>query len=429
MKKAVVVGSGAGGAAAARELQGIFDVTILEAGREFSPFSGNLSRLEKLRKSGLFFEERMIGLLFPAMRIRKTRDRMILVNGVGTGGTTTISAGNGIRMDGDLKKIGIDLDSEFEELSREVGLSTAHQARWSDTTRKLFERCIGLDLHPVPIPKMGEYERCTGCGRCIFGCKNRVKWDSRRYIEDAVNKGARLVTGCVVKKVAVSKGRAEGVFVKHGPGIRFISADLVVLAAGGFSTPVILQNSGYQCEDRLFVDPVLCVAAELEGCAQSREVTMPFVIQKEGYIVSPYFDYLSFFFNKKWRYPAQDIYGIMIKLADSNTGSVHGRNIRKELTTQDRVKLDEAVEFCAGLFEHLGVSRRDTFLGTVNAGHPGGMLPITVSEADTLHHSSLPDNLYVSDATLLPRSLGNPPILTIMALAKKVIRSCMRKVA
>ena len=119
----------------------------------------------------------------------------------------------------------------------------------------------------------------------------------------------------------------------------------------------------------------------------------------------------------------------MIKLADSNSGSVHGRRIKKELSSRDRTRLDDAVEFCTGLFEHMGVRRQDTFLGTINAGHPGGMLPLTEKEADSLHHSTLPDNLYVADATLFPRSLGNPPILTVMALAKKVSRSCIRKIA
>jgi len=33
---------------------------------------------------------------------------------------------------------------------------------------------------------------------------------------------------------------------------------------------------------------------------------MPFAVQREHYILSPYFDYLSFFFNKSWRYPASD---------------------------------------------------------------------------------------------------------------------------
>jgi len=37
MKKAIVVGSGAGGATAAKELQGAFDVTLLEAGKGSIP--------------------------------------------------------------------------------------------------------------------------------------------------------------------------------------------------------------------------------------------------------------------------------------------------------------------------------------------------------------------------------------------------------
>ena len=60
------------------------------------------------------------------------------------------------------------------------------------------------------------------------------------------------------------------------------------------------------------------------------------------------------------------------------------------------------------------------FLGTLNAGHPGGMLPLDLSQRDTLHSDRLPGNLYVADATILPESMGNPPILTIMALAKKM---------
>ena len=36
----------------------------------------------------------------------------------------------------------------------------------------------------------------------------------------------------------------------------------------------------------------------------------------------------------------------------------------------------------------------------------------------------LPESLYVADASLLPRSLGNPPILTIIAMAKRVSKIC-----
>lgn len=44
---------------------------------------------------------------------------------------------------------------------------------------------------------------------------------------------------------------------------------------------------------------------------------------------------------------------------------------------------------------------------------------VTEHEAGSLHHDRLPENLCVADATLFPRSWGNPPILTIVALAKR----------
>jgi choline dehydrogenase-like flavoprotein len=53
---------------------------------------------------------------------------------------------------------------------------------------------------------------------------------------------------------------------------------------------------------------------------------------------------------------------------------------------------------------------------------------LTEAEAETLHHATLPANLYIADASLLPRSMGNPPILTIMALAKRVARLAAARV-
>ena len=151
---------------------------------------------------------------------------------------------------------------------------------------------------------------------------------------------------------------------------------------------------------------------------------MPFVIQREHFILSPYFDYLSFFFNKAWRYRAKDILGIMIKLADANVGSISRRSIEKRLTAKDRQTLNVGVDLCKQIFQRFGIKEEDIFLGTINAGHPGGMLPLTAAEAASLHSTRLPANLYVADATLLPHSLGNPPILTIIALAKRVSQEC-----
>jgi choline dehydrogenase-like flavoprotein len=426
VKRAIVVGTGAGGATVAKELQGAFAVTILEAGREFKPFAMNLSLLDKLRKTGLFLDEREIPFLFPTMRIRKAGNNMILVNGVGTGGTTTIATGNAMRMDRDLKALGIDLDEEFAEISREIPISTEHQKRWHPITRRLYEICRQLGLEPRPTPKMGDYSRCIRCGRCILGCSQGAKWDTRHFVTKAMSSGAELITDCTVEKVIVSDGLAVGVEAKKGWTSEFYPADLVVLAAGGLGTPVILQNSGMQCQRRLFVDPVLCVAAPSKRSMYHLEVAMPFVVQRDHYIVSPYFDYLSFFFHREWRYPIGDMVGLMIKLADTPNGSISKRGLEKKLTDLDRKRLQEAVALCRDILCRYGALEEEIFLGTVNAGHPGGMLPLTVREASSLHHQSLPDNLFVADATLLPEPLGNPPILTIIALAKRVSKVCAK---
>lgn len=424
MKNAVVVGSGAGGATVAKELQGKYHVTVLEAGKAFQPFSWNLKKLGKLRKTGLFLDEQMIQFLFPTMKIRKTRDKMILVNGIGVGGTTTLSAGNALRVDHDLKQLGINLDAEFEEIYKEIPVTTHHQRLWNATTRRLFDICLQMDLHPQPMPKMGNYERCTRCGRCVLGCGQGVKWDSRQFLDIAIRRGADLKTGCKVECVVIDKGKATGVMARQGWHTVFHPADLVILAAGGFDTPLILHNSGIECENHLFVDPVLCVAAEWEKSHQNTEISMPFVVQKDHFILSPYFDHLSFFFNKNWRYPANRIVSMMIKLADVNAGSVSHNKIDKPLTPQDKARLHEGVEICTEILTRLGVKNDCIFLGTINAGHPGGMMPLTEQEADSLHNRRLPSNLYVADASLFPVSLGNPPILTIIALAKKISKLC-----
>jgi choline dehydrogenase-like flavoprotein len=228
-----------------------------------------------------------------------------------------------------------------------------------------------------------------------------------------------------VERAAIAGGRATGVWARRGPARRFFPAELVILAAGGFGTPAILERSGIACEPRLFVDPVLCVAARLPGSRQDKEVAMPFVSTRGPIILSPYFDHLSFFFNRDWRLPAGDILSIMIKLADEERGRVTSRGVEKALTDLDRRRLDEGAAICREILNRAGARGEDMFLGTVIAGHPGGSLPLTEREAANLHPPRLPENLYAADASLLPQALGNPPILTIIALAKRISRLCL----
>ena len=393
----------------------------------------------------------MIQMLFPAMRIAKAQHGLVHVNGRAVGGTTTLATGNALRYDRYLAQLGVNLDAEFAELEREVPQTTDHRANWSPLTERLFATFVDMGLNPEVTPKFLHDRKCVACGMCVLGCKQGAKWTADELVEGVA--GVRVVEGAAVREVVIEDGRARGVVVHGGVGVSeggdragrppvgafaphglpgrlasqarggtFLSADLVVLAAGGLGTPVILEASGVPARPSLFVDPVLCVAAPWQGAGLDRQLPMPFVSQQPRYILSPYFDWLSFAFNSDWRLPSGDIMSIMIKMADCELGSFDGKRLTKPLVDSDWDTIARAVDLSLDVLEAMGVPRRQAFLGTLNAGHPGGCFPLTEAEADTLHHAVLPPNLYLADATLFPRSMGNPPILTILALAKKVAR-------
>ena len=414
MKKVIVIGSGAGGAMAAHMLAKKFDVTVLEAGKEFKPFSLPLDKLAMLRKTGLYFDERMIQLLLPSMRIDKQKE-MVMVYGRGVGGTTTLATGNAVRADEGLKKIGINLDEEFNELYRELPITTDHQRYWSPITKRTFKAMQDLGMDPQPMPKLLRPGSCRLCGHCSIGCPTLAKWDARELLT-----GINVMTGCKVTHIDITNRTAQKVHVTKGLQHLTLEADFIIVAAGGYGTPDILRASGIDCLPTLFVDPVLCVAAPMEKAKQDRQVLMPFVSMRDKYIISPYMDWLSFFFNKQWYKPMDGMASLMIKLADVEQGDVHNNSMTKTLTSLDNKRLQQGVEDCKQILMKMGAKEKDIFLGTLNAGHPGGMLPLTQAEAETMHSPLLPDNLYVCDATLLPQSLGLPPILTIMAMAKRI---------
>ncbi len=418
-KKVIIVGSGAGGAAAAFALAEDCDVTILEAGKEFKPFSAPLDILAGFRKSGLFFDERMIRLLIPNMQVRKS-ESMVMVNGIGTGGTTPLATGNAVRSDEALKKIGVDAECEFERLYEMLPVTAGHKKYWNPATRELFDIFGEMGLDPKPTPKFLHSPRCRNCGHCAIGCPSRVKWDARELLDEAVRKGAVLKTGCRVRRLKICGGEVEGLIATQGKQTKIYRADRYILAAGGFGTPAILEQSGIECEKTLFVDPVLCVAARRRGFGQDSQLLMPFYSRGDGYMLSPYIDYLSFFFDRRWRCKKEDLVSLMIKMSDDSNGSSGPEGIHKELTSSDRERLRHGVEQCREILGRMGIGREETFLGIVNAGHPGGMLPLTKKTRESLHDPRLPGNLYVADATLLPKSAGLPPILTIMALSLKV---------
>ena len=273
-----------------------------------------------------------------------------------------------------------------------------------------------LGFDPQPMPKLLRERGCRLCGHCSIGCPSGAKWDTRELLH-----GLNIVDNCRVTHIETGDdGRSPRVHAVKGLRHLTFRADVVVVAAGGYGTPDILRRSGIDCQPTLFVDPVLCVAAPMAHARQDRQLLMPFVSHRDHYILSPYIDWLSFFFNSQWRQPADGIVSMMIKLADVEQGSVSHHRMQKTLTDIDRDRLRQGVADCRQILTAMGAREQEIFLGTLNAGHPGGMLPLTDAEAQTLHSPLLPDSVYVADATILPQALGLPPMLTIMALARRI---------
>jgi choline dehydrogenase-like flavoprotein len=419
--RAIVVGTGAGGATAARELalKG-FQVVVLEAGGTFRPFTRRISWAAPLRRTGLLGGEGTITRLFSAMETRRCSKDLVLVRGMAEGGCTVISCGNIVRAERGLKEIGLDLGPEFGELERLIGPKPVPRPRWRPLTGRMFDAAVKMGLGPRPTPKAVDAARCACCGLCELGCARGARWDSRRFLDEAMAAGARLRTQTPVRKVLVEKGKAAGVVAGRGETIK---GDVVVLAAGGIGDAQILRASGLWAQDRLWADIVLTLGGVQNGARMINEPPMVWFSQREDYIISPYIDILSHWFHVPWRkVRIDDRVGVMVKLADEENGAVlKDGTVKKEVTEKDRTRLDEAVGVVRALMEAAGVA--GPFVeGMLNGGHLGGTVPLAKEDVATMHPSRLPEDLWVADLALAPRSQGMPTMLTAAALALRVAK-------
>jgi choline dehydrogenase-like flavoprotein len=427
--KAVVVGSGAGGATAACELaKNGFEVTILEAGKPFSPLTHKVSWFSALRGSWILRNENSIHRLFPHYAVTRTGNDLVIFRGVTEGGCTSISCGAMVRAENGLKEIGLDLSAEFEEIEKKLTITPTPRKRWRPLTQKMFDKAQELGFSPMPTPTVRDLSKCVGCGYCELGCITGAKWDSRRRYQDYLNNGISLITNARVQKVLTEGNRVVGVQVLHGGSKTRINADVVVLAAGGIGTAQILRASDLPASDNLWVDVVLTVGGVLKGARMLNEPPMAWLIKRDNYILSPYFDLLSYWFHKAWKNVSpEDRVGLMIKLADTEQGTVSADGtVTKALTPIDYERLEKAKSEAKQIMEASGVS--GPFVdGMVHGGHLGGTVPLTKADVPTMHPSGLPMGLWVADLSLMPRSQGLPAMLTTSALALRVAKTIVQE--
>jgi choline dehydrogenase-like flavoprotein len=420
--KAIIVGSGAGGSTAALELtlKG-FEVTVLEAGKPFKPFTRHLTLTEPLRRLGLLGDENTIKRIFPHMDAKRSNSNLVLVRGITTGGSTVISCGNMVRADNGFKELGIDLTPEFEELEERINIRPIPINKWRPLTRRMYDSAKYLGLNPHPTPKAVELQKCSSCGLCEMGCSSGARWDSNQFLDEAIKLGAKLHTSAYVAKVIIDNNRVTGVLIRSGNSTKIIKADVVVLAAGGVGTAQILKTSGLDAENKLWVDIVLTLGGVSKGAKQLNEAPMTWYTKHDDFILSPYLDILSHYFHKPWRnVPLNDRVGVMVKLADIEDGTVFpDGHVEKEVTDKDSSKIEGAIHHAKEIMEASGV--KGPFVkGMYNGGHLGGTVPLKKEDISSMKPSMLPEGLWVADLSLAPRSQGLPTIMLTAALAMRV---------
>ncbi|MFC7044270.1 FAD-dependent oxidoreductase [Halobacteriaceae archaeon GCM10025711] len=278
----IVVGSGAGGATLARELgkRGV-SVLVVETGvRE--------QQVGRFREAVGYYDASKL-LKTP----RTSEEGVILWRTLMAGGSTVVSAGNAIRADErGLREHGIDLTDEYAEAEAEMGVEPVDEALLSEASRRLRDAAADLGYAFEPMPKFVDQEQCRRCGHCTLGCMAEAKWTALDYLDEAVQYGVDVRYAAEVREVLVEDGTAVGVRGVDRDGTFEVRADTVVLAAGALATPRILQQSGVEAGDGLFVDlfvNVYGVTPELVNQqAEPQMALLADAFHDEGFLLSPY---------------------------------------------------------------------------------------------------------------------------------------------
>jgi len=397
MNNIIVVGSGAGGATVARELaiQGM-DVTLIEKGSSVPS-----------EKAFQCYDNLDVGV-----ELLKTTC---------LGGTTLVTAGNAVRTcQQEFQKLGIDLSGEFEEVEAELKVGPLPDTHFGEGTMKIMEASASLGLTMEKMPKFINPAECVPCGKCAFGCPRNAKWSSLEYLAEAEKHGAHIVDNSPVTRIITQAGQVKGVEIlnsENGVKKEYI-ADTVILCSGAIETPRLLRSAGLNAGERLFVDTFVTVGGVLPGINFYKEVSMNGLYKKEKrFILSPHYSSLLTSPNQVTE---KDILGIMVKIPDESSGRVDASGVFKQSTSQDVGLMAEGCAAAGAILTEAGVSP-DTLVSTPARGaHPGGTA--AVGEVVDKNLETEIENLFVADASVFPRAPGAPPVLTILALAKRLAK-------
>jgi GMC oxidoreductase len=476
-----VIGTGAGGAPVAKELaEGGMTVVMLEAGEHLTTDDFTARPREM---TSLLYRDAGQTATFGNVPI-------VLPLGEGIAGTTLVNSGTCFRAPDVIleswgSRFGLEgmapaeLDPYFRRVERELHVCQvpgdlagnnalvikrgAERLGWSGDF--MFRNASG----------------CVGSGICNWGCPASAKLHmGLTYIPRAWDAGATTYTLCRAVRVHVAGGRVRAVEAKAAGGGRLrVECDRAIVACGAIVTPLFLEqnrlglDSG-ELSKNLALHPATAVRARFaEEIDMASGVLQSYYIDEfcdegimfEGAGGPPDYAAMSFPFTREqhrelmldYLHIAQ--FGLM--LSDTSRGSVHALpgnafRISYDLNDDDLRTFKRGIDLLCECYWAAGAKEiyppvdgigilRDGDLETLRrhelrpqeltlaAFHPLGTARADarpahgVVDADLKLHDV--DGLYVSDASVLPSSLGVNPQMTIVALATRLAYHLLGKPA
>jgi len=414
----VVVGSGPGGATVARDLtlKGK-KVIIVEWGKDNKP-TGTMIAASKY----------MGGLSGYGKGMMLTPEWVMMIRCITLGGTTLMYSGTAYDPPYEaFKKYGVDLSpTETEKLKKELKVQPYPDEFLGPGAKAIMKsaRDLGYDwqkLNKFVDPSKGK----PSVKAMFFGDKSGAKWQARDWALDAVKNGAQLLTGTLCEEVVVENKKATGILAKGPSGQDYeISADKVVIAAGGVGSPTILQRSGiYEAGKNFFFDPFVMTYGYLDQSLPEDVVMAAGVHLDEGLVITDmstpwcmYAYYAVSAFKPLKMYKTRGLVG-MAKARDDMHGeiSITGK-VTKPLTLDDHHKLNIGKAVSRKILLNAGAT--DIWYSVNAAAHPGGTCRIGEIVNSDLETNV--KNLFVVDGSVIPEPWGLPPVLTIICLARRL---------
>ena len=481
----VILGSGAGGAAAAYELacRGLA-VVIIEEGQYYdrSHFTGKLTEV--------------IPKLYRSWGATVATGNAIIPVPVGcnVGGTTTINSGTCMRTPPSVlqrwREQGLEAFTEqamapwFEGVERMLSVQQA-TTETVGPIGDLIDRGAAANGFLQRQPLMRNAQGCDGQGLCQFGCPTDAKQSTNvSYIPRALERGAFLFSGFRAERLQRQGNRITGVIARGQnadgrPITLSLTCRQTIVAMGSLFTPLFLRQQGVRNPHlgrHLTLHPAGVVNALFpdRDLANSRSIPQGYGVSdweeqglmfEGGTIPLAGHSLLNPLVGQDWvrfteDYPHTAYFGFMIR--DTSEGRVRRGPrrglplIRYHMNRQDFALFKRGIHALAcwyldagaeqvlipGLNRIVRIHNRtelERFLRSplkptdflISAYHPLGTARIAASPrdgvCDSRHRVFGYPGLSVMDGASVPTSLGANPQVTIMAMASRAANMMARE--